>query len=42
LGAATFTTLAQAGLVNEHTPGALLRADRMFAAQLKPWTPYNF
>lgn len=41
-GAATFTTLAQAGLVEEHTPGALLRADRMFAAQLKPWTPYNF
>ncbi|MCY3690946.1 MAG: GNAT family N-acetyltransferase [Chloroflexota bacterium] len=41
-GAATFTTLAQAGLVEEHTPGALLRADRMFAVQLKPWTPYNF
>ena len=42
LGAATFTTLAQAGLVEEHTPGALLRADRMFAVPLKPWTPYNF
>ena len=41
-GAATFTTLAQAGLVTEHTAGALLRADRMFAVQLKPWTPYNF
>ena len=41
-GAATFTTLAQAGLVTEHTTGALLRADRMFAVQLKPWTPYNF
>ena len=41
-GAASFTTLAQAGLATEHTAGALLRADRMFAVQLKPWTPYNF
>ncbi len=41
-GAASFTTLAQAGLVEEHTPGALLRANRMFAVHLKPWTPYNF
>ena len=41
-GAASFTTLAQAGLVEERTAGALLRADRMFAVQLKPWTPYNF
>ncbi len=42
LGAASFTTLARAQLVEEHTPGASLRADRMFAVQLKPWTPYNF
>ena len=42
MGAGTFTTLASAGLVDEHTPGALLRADRMFAVHLKPWTPYNF
>lgn len=42
LGAATFTTLAQAGLVEEHTPAALRRADRMFAVRRKPWTPYNF
>ena len=42
LGAASFTTLAQAGLVDEHSPGVLARADRMFAVQLKPWTPYNF
>ena len=42
LGAATFTTLAQAGLAEERSPGALLRADRMFAVRLKPWTPYNF
>ena len=42
LGAASFSTLAQAGLVDEHSPGVLARADRMFAVQLKPWTPYNF
>lgn len=42
LGAATFTTLAQAGLVEERTPNALRRADRMFAVRRKPWTPYNF
>ena len=42
LGAVTFSTLAQAGLVEEHTPGALLRADRMFAVRYQPWTPHNF
>ena len=42
LGAVSFSTLAQAGLVDECTPGALLRADRMFATRLKPWTPHNF
>ena len=42
LGTVTFTTLSQAGLVDEHTPGALLRADRMFAAKRQPWTPFNF
>ena len=42
LGAATFTTLAQSGLVAEHKAGALLKADRMFAVQYKPWTPANF
>ncbi len=42
LGAASLTTLANAGLAEEHTPGALLRADRMFAVHLKPWTPHNF
>lgn len=42
LGAASLTTLAHAGLAEEHTPNALLRADRMFAVHLKPWTPYNF
>lgn len=42
LGTASFSTLAWAGLVDECTPGALLRADRMFAVQYQPWTPYNF
>ena len=42
LGAVTFTTLAQAGLVEERTPGASLRADRMFAVRQQPWTPHNF
>ena len=42
LGTVSFTTLSGAGLVDERTPGALLRADRMFAVRLKPWTPHNF
>ena len=42
MGAVSFSTLSQAGLVDERTPGALLRADRMFAVRYKPWTPHNF
>ena len=42
LGAVSFSTLSRAGLVEERTPGALLRADRMFAVQYQPWTPTNF
>ena len=42
LGAASFGTLEQAGLVDETTSGAVQRADRAFAVALKPWTPYNF
>ncbi len=42
LGAVSFTTLSQAGLVDERTSGALLRADRMFAVRHQPWTPTNF
>ena len=42
LGAVSFTTLARAGVAEEHTPGALHRADRMFAVQHQPWTPFNF
>ena len=42
LGAVSFSTLAQAGLVEERTPGALLRADRMFAVRYQPWSPHGF
>ena len=42
LGAVSFSTLYGAGLVDGHTPGALLRADRMFEVNQKPWTPHNF
>ena len=42
MGAVSFSTLAMAGLVEERSPGALLRADRMFAAERQPWTPHNF
>ena len=42
LGTVSFTTLTDAGLADEHTPGALHRADRMFAVQHQPWTPFNF
>ncbi len=42
LGAVSFTTLSQAGRIDECTPGALARADHMFAVQYQPWTPTNF
>ena len=42
LGTVSFSTLSQAGLVDERTPGALLRADSMFAVRYQPWTPHNF
>ena len=42
LGAVSFSTLSRAGLVDECTPGALSRADRMFAVQYQPWTPHGF
>ena len=42
LGTVSFTTLSDAGLADEHTPGALHRADRMFAVHHQPWTPFNF
>jgi predicted acetyltransferase len=42
LGTVSFSTLSQAGLVDERTPGALMRADRMFAVRYQSWTPHNF
>ena len=42
LGTVSFSTLYQAGLVDECISGALLRADRMFAVRYQPWTPHNF
>ncbi|MBC8279564.1 MAG: GNAT family N-acetyltransferase [Chloroflexi bacterium] len=41
-GAVSFSTLAGAGLVEERTSGALLRADCMFASRYQPWSPHNF
>jgi predicted acetyltransferase len=42
MGAVSFSTLSRAGKIEERTPGALLRADCMFAVQYPPWTPCNF
>jgi len=42
LGTVTFTSLADAGLVDERRDGALQRANRMFAVQQQPWTPCGF
>jgi len=42
MGAVSFSTLSLAGLIDERTPGALRRADCMFAVQHQPWTPTNF
>jgi predicted acetyltransferase len=42
LGTVRFTTLSHAARVEERTPGALLRADAMFATQLQPWAPYSY
>jgi predicted acetyltransferase len=37
LGGHRFAALAQAGLVQEHSPGALARADALFMAECAPW-----
>ena len=42
LGTVSFTTLEQAGLLDEKKAGALERANRMFAVQQLPWTPCGF
>ena len=41
LGAVGFTTLAQAGRVEERRAGALGVGDGMFRAGVAPWAPYN-
>jgi predicted acetyltransferase len=38
LGTTTWTTLARAGRVSERRPGALARADALFASSPAPWT----
>ena len=42
LGTVSFSSMYAAGLIDEHKPGSLTRADRMFAVPLQPWTPFNF
>jgi predicted acetyltransferase len=42
LGGGSFPMLERAGRVMEATPGALLRAERMFAWDPKPWCPQVF
>lgn len=42
LGGVTFRQLSRAGRVEERTPGALARADAMFAWDPAPWCPYEF
>jgi predicted acetyltransferase len=42
LGGVRFTTLAAAGRLTEHTPGALRRADQLFASDPAPWCTTSF
>ena len=42
LGTMGLHALHGAGLLEQHTPGALHRADRLFAVEHQPWTPFNF
>ena len=42
LGGVSFSTLARAGRVTELQPGALARADAMFASTPAPWTTTGF
>jgi predicted acetyltransferase len=37
LGGASLHTLADAGLIDEHTPGALMQAERLFRWPIAPW-----
>ena len=42
LGTVSFTTLSHAGRIEQLSDGSLLKADSMFATELKPWCPYSF
>jgi predicted acetyltransferase len=42
LGGTRFRTLEQAGRVVEERPGAITRADAMFAWDPAPWSPHTF
>ena len=42
LGGVRFSTLASAGRIAEHTPGAILRADALFASDPAPWCATAF
>jgi predicted acetyltransferase len=42
LGGTSFRQLAEAGQVEERTPGALARADAMFSSTPAPWCVYDF
>ncbi len=42
LGGARLRDLARAGRVEEHAPGAVARADAMFAGDREPWCPHQF
>lgn len=42
LGGIGYRALARAGRVDEETPGALTRADAMFAVDPPPWCPWVF
>lgn len=42
LGGTRFSTLAQAGMIDERRPGAAARADRLFGGSTAPWCPLRF
>ncbi|MEP7055905.1 MAG: GNAT family N-acetyltransferase [Actinomycetota bacterium] len=42
LGGTRLRDLAAAGLVDEHSAGSVLRADRLFAGAVEPWCPEVF
>jgi predicted acetyltransferase len=42
LGGTRLRDLAAAGFVDEHSPGAVARADRLFAGLIEPWCPEVF